>query len=237
MSMLHACKPAATPTRGFHRVFALIAALGLLGAAAPALATPVIANSSYQIYIAGQSSGNVRQFTTLFDSASQTQTLGGQTLTVSEAVVDLGGGRWRLSIDLDSAGVDLFPTAGEAALVGIGVFGDGLNLDGAWFLEDARHSYSDPAGSSFTTGNLADDYRATHFAGAWGGLYPNLNVVFANGNVGGRGYDHIQFSFTVTQIPEPGAASLVAGALGLLALTRQRRRPTPGARAARAQAA
>lgn len=216
----------AAPSAGLVRVAAMVSAIGLFAAAAPTLASPVVANSSYQIYIAGEVSGNARVFNTFFDGLSDTQTVGGQTLTVNEGVTDLGAGRWRITIDLSAAG-DLFPTAGEGAVVGIGTYGDGLDLDGHWYLEDARHGYRNPAGDSFTTGNLADDYRAQHFSGAWDGLYPAVNGAFVNGNVGGHRFNHVQFNFTVSQIPEPGAVSLVACALGALAIA-GRRRATPG---------
>lgn len=229
MSQSNARAAGAAPSPGLVRLAALIAAIGLIGAAAPTLASPVIANSSYQIYIDGEVSGNPRVFNTLFDGLSDTHAVSGQTLTVNEGVTDLGAGRWRITIDLDSGGVDLFPTAGEGAIVGIGTFGDGIDLDGHWYLEDARHGYRNPAGASFTTGNLADDYRAQYFSGAWDGLYPAVNGAFVNGNAGGRGYDHVQFNFTVAQIPEPGAVSLVACALGALAIA-GRRRTTVGRR-------
>ena len=187
----------------------------LVWAAGTAAAAPVLAGSSYAVYVEGDVSHNVRNLSTLFDGLAEAPS--GTGITVSENQTDLGGGRWLITIDLSSGGVDLFPAAGEGARVGVGTLGDGLDLIGSWYLEDARHSYSAPGGFSFTTGNLANDYRTQYFSGNWDGAYPHFNRFFVNGNAGGRGIDAVRFNFVVSEVPEPGVMWLSATGLMLLA--------------------
>lgn len=201
------------------------AALSLLLALVTGLASagPIVAiGSSYSVYIAGDQSGNVLNTgPVVFDANAAAFSRAGLSLNLSESQVDNGNGKHTITINM-TAGGDLFPSVGEASLLGLGTQGTPLSFLNEVFLDSARISFFDANGNSyFTTTNLADDYRVQYFSGAWEGYFSQPNGVFSNGNIGGRDTRAFSFTFEVSEIPEPGAASLVG--LALLALAASRR--------------
>ena len=177
-------------------------AVVLLAGPLAAIAAPVVSDgSTYDIYIKGGSSLNEFSGTGTFGGAVENFSRAGLNLTLSDSETDLGGGLHRISINLSADG-ELFPVAGEAAVTGLGVFGDGLlDLLGAFHLVDARIKYYPRSpGLYFTTGNLADDYRAAYFTDPWSGFFPAPGIAFSNGNIGGRGTNAFSYEFTVTAI-------------------------------------
>jgi hypothetical protein len=200
-------------------------AVALLAGPLAAIAAPVVSDgSTYSIYIKGGSSLNEFSGTGTFGGAAENFSRAGLNLTLSDSETDLGGGLHRISINLSADG-ELFPIGGEAAITGLGVFGDGLDLLGAFHLVDARIKYySVTGGLYFTTSNLADDYRATYFTDPWSGFFPAPGVVFSNGNIGDRGTNAFSYEFTVTAVPEPEIYAMMGVGLGLMGWAARRRK-------------
>lgn len=151
------------------------AALSLLLALVTGLASagPIVAaGSSYSVYIAGNQSGNVLNTgPVLFDANATAFSRAGLSLSLSEGQVDNGNGKHTITINMTANG-DLFPTAGEASLLGLGTQGTPLSFLNEVFLDSARISFFGADGSIyFTTANLADDYRVQYFSGAWGATF------------------------------------------------------------------
>jgi hypothetical protein len=192
--------------------------------AATAQAGIVDFGSSYSVYLRGQTSLAQTYWTASFDGVTESITRSGLNLSLSETETSLGGGRSLITINITTpSGGDLFPVTGESAIWGLGVDGNGLDLLQAVHLEDARTTLT-WVGDSWTTANLADDYRSTHFQDPWTGLYPANNVAFSSGNIGGRGTYSVTYAFTVSQIPEPGTLALLGLSLVGLVASRRRKR-------------
>src|SRR4051812_3958226 len=142
------------------RVKVIAAAVLTLLAASTVSAAPIlVAGSTYDLYLAGESSGNVSDRTATVDGVADTYTRAGLNLSLNEFDTDLGSGNHLISIRLTANG-DLYPTSGEGAIVSLGAFGNGLNFLAPLHLTDARIRLFAGATSVFASSNLADDYRA-----------------------------------------------------------------------------
>lgn len=201
-----------------------LALAGWVGGAAHA--APVVASgSSYSVYVNGEDSGNPLHMTNTFDGSAEFFTRAGETLFVSEAETDLGGGFHRIVVNVDASG-DLFPIPGEAGDTGIGIDGNGFDLQGNYYLEDAYIRYYINGTEIFTSSDLADDYRPL-FQGAWSGRFADTNLAFFVGGLGGANVNGIGLEFIVSDlpatVPEPGSLALACAALVGMAATRRRR--------------
>lgn len=204
-------------------------AAGLLAVAwmgSPAHAAPVVASGSqYSLFIMGEDSGNAAYFTNTFDGAPETFTRAGNAIVVNESETALGGGQYRITVNLTSSG-DLFPVPGETGYAGIGIDGNGFDLQGNYFLQDAFIHYSINGVDTFTSDDLADLYRP-FFTGAWTGRFADTDTPFSVGNLGGGGVNGFTAEFVVSEIansvPEPGSPALSAAALLAMAAVRRRR--------------
>jgi hypothetical protein len=202
------------------------AALTLLVASTSYAAPILVAGSTYDLYVRGETSLNPSLRTATVDGVAETYTRAGLDLTLDESDTDLGSGNHLISIQLTANG-DLFPNTGEGGIMGVGTGGDALNFLAPVHLTDARIKYFIQGVLFFTTSNLADDYRAIYFMDPWTGFFPQNNGAFAIGNSGGRGIDGIQFDFTVAEIaavPEPATLTLLGLGLSGLAVRHRRSR-------------
>jgi hypothetical protein len=201
----------------------MAAALSLASMSA-ALAAPVVANnSSYNIFFGGEVSGT-GVFTNSFDGAAENFSLHGVGFTINDSESAVAPGQHRLLISMQSSG-NLFPVVGEGSQINVGLLGDGLDLLGNYYLEDARIRYFVNGQAFFETANLADDYRAAYFTGPWSGYFSTANSAFGIGNSGGHGINGVELDFLVSalpnQVPEPGTLALVLPALLWLAKRRR----------------
>jgi hypothetical protein len=189
----------------------LLALAGWLGAAH---AAPVVASgSSYSVYLRGESSGNELHMTNTFDGVTEFFTRAGQTLSINETETDLGSGLHRIFVKATATG-ELFPVPGEAGHTGIGIDGNGFDLTGNVFLEDAFIHYYINGTDIFTSADLADNYRAL-FLGAWSGRFADTGLAFSVGNLGGVNVNGFALEFVVSEmrdVPEPGSLALVGAA-------------------------
>jgi len=195
-----------------------------LASMSAALAAPVVANnSSYNIFLGGVTSGT-GVFTNSFDGVAENFSVHGVNFTINDSESSSAPGLHRVLISMQSS-EDFFPIAGEVARVNVGFGGNGLDLLGNYYLEDARVRYFVNGLEFFETTNLADAYRAGYFTGPWTGYFATASTVFANGNMGGNGVNGVELDFLVSalpnQVPEPGTLALVLPALMWLSKRRR----------------
>lgn len=123
---------------------------GLLCSAALALATaagasPVHDRSSYSVYLQGEGSTEQANFQVSFDGRKEWFSRSGRDISVEESATDPGGGLWQLDVYV-WASVPLFAQPGEGGLAGLGVRGNGFDLDGSYQLQAFTLAYRDPNG-------------------------------------------------------------------------------------------
>lgn len=203
------------------RISAAFLAAAVAVFSCPVAAAIVSAGSSYQIYIKGETSLQEFFGTGTFDASASLLSRAGLDLTLTESQTDLGGGAHLITINLSANG-DLFPSAGEGGIFGMGVFGNGLDLLQPVYLDDARINLYTSSGLYFSTTNLADDYRG-NVTDPWdGNFFQGLSFII--GNSGGHGVNAFSFDFQVSAIPEPESYALMLAGLGLLGFVARRRR-------------
>ncbi|WP_426116147.1 PEP-CTERM sorting domain-containing protein [Massilia sp. PWRC2] len=188
-----------------------------IGLVSTASASPVVMlGSNYSLYLNGSVSGNARDLTSQFNAAPSEFSRNGLALTVSEVDIDQGNGVNLISLTLLATG-PLFPDAADSVELGVGVFGDGIDLLRQVKLTQATLDLFDADGSPFTTLELPIDGAAS-----WDGIYPSIfNVIsFFPDGIPIFGFS---FNFTVTgeadpttppsDVPEPSSLMLFAVAI------------------------
>jgi hypothetical protein len=195
-----------------------------LGLASSASAV-VITGTTYTFYLAGEISGNPLAANTVFDNVAASTTRGNLLVTLSESDTALDAASNRITLNLSANG-DLFPVFNEGAFLGIGTFGDVLDLETDVTLYDVRVTLSNQTGVVFASDNLVGD--AVNSA-PWDGSFPSPGTIFLVSEVGGMGVSNITFDFFVTtqpqgDVPEPGSVLLCGvGLLAVVAVRRYRR--------------
>lgn len=197
--------------------------MACLAWAAPASAIPVVAaNSTYTLYLEGSVSGNAAAGNFRFDGAPEEIPRGSGFVSVTETETVIDATSSRIIITLTGS-TDLFPAPDDVALLGIGTFGDGLDLLFPVRLTDARISFLQPGGNLVeTTENLASQAVQND---PWDGLFPEAFDLIGIEGIGNQNVQVIAFEFIVTTqaaVPEPGV--LLLGGAGLLAFGAARRR-------------
>ena len=197
-----------------------------LGAWTSATAAPIVlTGSTYNVFIAGAESRLVVNGVTNFDAIPEFAFSDDNRLFLSltESETALGGGQSRIKISISANG-ELFTAAKEAAIFGIGVDGDGLDLLTQVALNNAEITLYDATGQVLlSSGNLAGEVPNPN---PWDGFFPAPGNAFVIAAAGGIGASMITFDFLVTElgeVPEPGTVAL--GLVGLAGAFAARRRP------------
>jgi hypothetical protein len=202
-----------------------------LGAWTSAAAAPIVlTGSTYTVYIAGSESGLVVNGRTRFDTIPEFAFSDDNRLlvTLSESETALGAGQSRIRLSISANG-DFFQAANEAAILGVGVVGEGLNLLTQVSLNSAEITLYNTAGQVLlSSGDLVDDVSNPN---PWDGFFPAPGNAFSIAGAGGIGTSMITFDFIVTElggeVPEPGTVALgLIGLAGAFA-ARRRQRKTP----------
>jgi hypothetical protein len=186
----------------------------------PTLATaaPIVAlGSSFDLLVAGSSSGLSFFDDIVFDGMAETRTRsfaggGSVELTLDERQTDLGGGRHSLWFSIEGV-ASLFPVAGESGSVRLGGFGDGLDLLAEVRLDNVVTRLLDGDGNLIVSGGEAGG------PGSWSGLWPEVLLTAGFSGIGGSAARRFEFELFVTEVgavPAPGSAALAG--LGLLAV-------------------
>jgi hypothetical protein len=193
-----------------------------LGSSASAV---VVTGTTYTFYLSGERSGNPLAVNTVFDDQPGFIGRDGLLLTLSESDTELNPVSNRITLDLSANG-DLFPTFNEGAFLGIGTFGDVLDLADDVTLYDVRVTLRNQAGVVFASDNLVGDAVNNS---PWDGSFPSPGTIFLVSEIGGMGVSNITFDFFVTtqtpgEVPEPGSVLLCGvGLLAVVAVRRYRR--------------
>jgi len=198
----------------------LFAATFVLGSSASAV---VLQGSSYSVYLAGEQSDAASLPTTTFDDQPAFFLRNDLLLTLTESDTALGSGISRISLNLSADG-DLFPVFDENAFLGVGTFGDVLDLEMPVALYDARITIRDLAGNVLVASNNLADFAVINRP--WDGAFPSTATTVRIDEIGGLGAASITFDFYVSEdlnyVPEPG--SIVLCGIGLLAAAAARRK-------------
>lgn len=205
----------------------LVLLAATLGLASPASAV-VVTGTTYTFYLVGELSGNPLAANTVFDNVAASTSRGDLLVTLSESDTALDATSNRITLNLSANG-DLFPVFNEGAFLGIGTFGDVLDLENDVTLYDVRVTLSNQAGVVFASDNLAGDAVNNS---PWDGSFPSPGTIFLVSEIGGMGVSNISFDFFVTtqaqgDVPEPGSVLLCGiGLLAVVAVRRYRRART-----------
>lgn len=221
-----------------------------LGGVAPAVAAPVVWDSTYSVLVRARAEDSSRvggiRFDGLAERFTHTVTLADGSrsdvaVDVTESQTDLGDGRWRIEIGFD-ADADLFPTGAFAGFAFGSGIDDPLDLTGDWELLSLEQAI-------YVGGVLRQSYEWLPYiesvgqASPWGGysLEPGRFGAFPAEVGVGAGVDGLRFTVLLgpaaaVPLPSSGALAGVALVLGALAARpRPARRPggRGGARARR----
>lgn len=198
----------------------LFAATFVLGSSASAVVLP---GSSYSIYLQGEQSGEPTLPIAAFDDQPSFFLRNGLLLTLTESDTALGNGSSRITLNLSADG-DLFPAFNENAFLGVGTFGDVLDLDMPVALYDTRITIRDLAGNVLVASDNLVDFAVINRP--WDGAFPSTATTVRIDEIGGLGASSITFDFYVNEdlnfVPEPG--SIVLCGIGLLAAAAARRK-------------
>ena len=196
----------------------------VLAASSTSFAGPVLMGSSYNAAIVGDPASGTTFFGgAVFDGIAQsiTRNIGGSdhTFTLNESQTDLGGGLFRISFIFAGSPV-MFVSADNFGGVGVGLFGDVLDLDGPYDLLNSVTRVYNQAGSLLATGGGPDSPVAP-----WSGAWPAPNLVGGFAGVGPAAITRFELDLNLQVIPEPGSFGLAGLALcGLLINARRRAR-------------